>query len=261
MGIAAIASDNQTQSFMSVRGKDTTSGIDSMGSFRQQLQAETEKKCPYSFLAKDGVIQYKGVTFVCDYEQNAITLGNMYEKEKVLKIALPSGGSLHVNVDNIDTLAHAAGMFTPEDLKAIMRAISEYNHCTRKRMELEEEKTETAEEAAAQSETPYAEKEPEVESPTDEMALVQQISAFRMELFEKLINNETEVKIRIGSQEMSIKEWDKLMDRIDKELENVHEALLEKEEKQEEKDQEERIRKLFEERNAYEETYTAYLEA
>ena len=52
-------------------------------------------------------------------------------------------------------------MFTPEDLNAIMRAIHEYNHSTRKRMEIEEEKTETAEEAAAESETPDAEKEQE----------------------------------------------------------------------------------------------------
>jgi len=36
---------------------------------------------------------------------------------------------------------------------------------------------------------------------------------------------------------MSIKEWDKLMDSIDKELETIHEALLEKEEKQSEKEQ------------------------
>ena len=128
-----------------------------------------------------------------------------------------------------------------------MRAIHEYNHCTRKRMEIEEEKTETAEEAAAESETPDAEKEPEV----DETDLTAQISAFRMELFNKLINNETEIKIQIGSQEMSIKEWDKLMNSIDNELETIHEALLEKEEKKSEKEQEERIRKLFEERNAY----------
>ena len=116
-------------------------------------------------------------------------------------------------------------------------------------MEIEEEKAETAEEAAAESETPDAEKESEV----DNTALTEQISAFRMELYYKIINNETEIKIQIGSQEMSIKEWDKLMDSIDKELETIHEALLEKEEKQSEKEQEEQIRKLFEDRNANEE--------
>ena len=60
---------------------------------------------------------------------------------------------------------------------------------------------------------------------------------------------------------MSMKEWDKLMDGIDEELETIHEALLEKEEKLSEKEQEERIRKLFEERNADEEKTTIYLKA
>ncbi len=249
MGITAIANDYFSRSFNAETGKQTTLAIGETESFGQKLQAETEKKCPYSFLAKDGIIQYNGVTFVCNYKQNAITLGNMYETNKVLKIALPSGGSLHLNVDNIDTLSKAASMFTPEDLNAIMRAIHEYNHCTRKRMEIEEEKAETAEEAAAESETPDAEKEPEI----DETALADQIRAFRTELYYKLINNETEIKIQIGSQEMSMKEWDKLMDSIDKELETIHEALLEKEEKQTEKEQEEQIRKLFEERNDREE--------
>ncbi|RKM56249.1 hypothetical protein D6853_05500 [Butyrivibrio sp. X503] len=245
MGIAAIANDYWEQSYKSAVGKESVPGVDKTESFGQTLQAETEKKCPYSFLAKDGVIQYNGVTFVCDYNQNAITLGNMYEKDKVLRIALPSGGSLHVNIDKIDDLARAADMFTPEDLNAIMRAIHEYNHCTRKRLEIEEEKVEEPAEAAAESETPDVEKDIE----EDENSLVSQINAFRTELYYKLINNETEIKIRIGSQEMSLKEWDKLMDRVDKELENIHEALLEKEKKQAEKEKEEKIRKLFEERN------------
>lgn len=249
MGIAALANDYYTESYNFGVGKGTTSAVGETESFGQKLQAETEKKCPYNFLAKEGIIQYNGVTFVCNYNQNAITLGNMYETNKILKIALPSGGSLHLNVDNIDTLSRAASMFTPEDLNAIMRAIHEYNHCTRKRMEIEEEKAETAEEAAAESETPDAEKEPEI----GETALAAQISAFRAELYYKLINNETEIKIQIGSQEMSMKEWDKLMDSIDRELETIHEALLEKEEKQSEKEQEELIRKLFEERNDREE--------
>lgn len=81
MGIAAIANDYLTRPLGSAAGKETTPVISETESFGQKLQAETEKKCPYSFLAKDGVIQYKGVTFVCDYKQNAITLGNMYEKD------------------------------------------------------------------------------------------------------------------------------------------------------------------------------------
>ena len=33
---------------------------------------DPDKKCPYSCLAKDGVIEYNGVTFACDYKHNCI---------------------------------------------------------------------------------------------------------------------------------------------------------------------------------------------
>ncbi len=155
-------------------------------SFASKLQAETKKKCPYNFLAKDGVINYKGVTFLCDYEQNAITLGNMYEKDKVIKIALPSGSSLHVNIDNIDQLAQAADMFTPEDLNAIMRAIHEYNHCTRKRYEIEEEKSETIDEAAENDQVKEEQKEPEIE----EKALISRINAYRIDQYYELFHRD-----------------------------------------------------------------------
>ena len=253
MGIAAIASDQAAQPFKSVYGKEVSFEVKETEKFGSVLNDEMEKKCPYSFLAKDGIIEYNGVVFECDYSQNAITLGNMYEKNKVLRISLPSGGSLHVNIDNIDALARAADMFTPADLNAIMRAIHEYNHCTRKRLEIEEEKSESPEELAEESETLDAEQEAHLSVNSvdpEKNSLIQSISERRQELFYKLLNNDTQVKIRIGREEMTIKEWDKLMERINKELENIHESLKEKEEKQAEKDKEEKIRKLFEERNA-----------
>ena len=43
-------------------------------------------------------------------------------------------------------------MFSPADLNAIMRAVSEYNHCTKKLNELEEEKIETAEAVTGEEE-------------------------------------------------------------------------------------------------------------
>ncbi|WP_026516606.1 hypothetical protein [Butyrivibrio sp. MC2021] len=229
MSIAALALDRYTDNTATVAGKENYVGVEETSkSFGAHLNEATEKKCPYSFLAKDGIINYKGVVFECDYQQNAITLGNMYEKEKVLKIYLPSGGALHVNVDNINQLSKAASMFTPEDLKAFMRALQEYNHCTRKRHEIEEEKSKPIEETAQENETPHVEKEPELQ----ENSLIEQINSYKTELYLKLLNNETEVKIRIGSQEFSDKEWDKLMERVDQEQERIQEALDEKEEKQ-----------------------------
>ncbi len=186
MGIATLTMDYNVNSSDTTTKKKRSLSTNETESFGKTLQAETEKKCPYGFLAKDGVINYNGVVFVCDYKQNAITLGNMYEKEKVLKIALPSGGSLHVNVDNIDQLANAASMFTPEDLNAIMRAIHEYNHCTRKRMEIEEEKAESAEEAAEESETPDTKEEPEFE----EGSLAEQINSYKIEMYYRFLHNE-----------------------------------------------------------------------
>ena len=105
-----------------------------------------EWKCPYNAMAKDGIIEYNGVIFQCDYRRNAITLGDMSDERKVLNISLPSGGSLKVNVDSFGEISKAAGMFTPEDLNAIMRALHQYNHLTHKLYEIEEEEDETVEE-------------------------------------------------------------------------------------------------------------------
>lgn len=80
-------------------------------------------KVPYGHLAKDGVIEYKGVVFVCDELTNSICLGDMTDKKKVLNITLSGGGHLKVNRDNIGQLSKAIGMFSPEDINLILRAI------------------------------------------------------------------------------------------------------------------------------------------
>jgi hypothetical protein len=110
-----------------------------------KILGEKQQKCPYSHLAKDGLIEYNGVIFVCDYKRNSICLGDMSNPKNVLNISLPSGGNLKVNVDNFGDLSKAAGMFSPADLNAIMRAIAQYNHCTKKLNELDEEEIETVE--------------------------------------------------------------------------------------------------------------------
>ena len=69
----------------------------------------------------------------------------MSNPKNVLNIRLPSGGNLKVNVDNFGDLSKAAGMFSPADFNAIMRAIAQYNHCTKKLNELDEEEIETVE--------------------------------------------------------------------------------------------------------------------
>ena len=106
------------------------------------ILANRQTDCPYGYLAKDGIIEYNGVIFVCDPKTNSICLGDMSDPKQVLNISLPSGGNLKINVNNFGDISRAVGMFSPEDLNAIMRAISQYNHCTRKLNEIEQEEDE-----------------------------------------------------------------------------------------------------------------------
>lgn len=121
------------------------------GTLFSELMDPNAKKAPYSYLAKDGIVEYNGVTFVCDYKKNALCLGDVSDPKKILNISLPSGGCLKVNKDNIGDLQRAAGMFSPEDLNAIMRAIAQYNHCTSKLNEMDEEEEEVVESATDQN--------------------------------------------------------------------------------------------------------------
>lgn len=99
-----------------------------------------QKKAPYSYLAdEDGNIEYNGVTFVCDYKTNSLCLGDMSDKANVLNIPLSGGGSLKVNRDNIGDLSKAIGMFSPEDINRIMRAIALDNKIRQMKLKIEED--------------------------------------------------------------------------------------------------------------------------
>lgn len=83
----------------------------------------TAPKVPYGYLARDGVITYNGVQFVCDEKTNSICLGDMTDKKQVINIPLSGGGHLKVNRANLGQLSKAIGMFSPEDVNLILRAI------------------------------------------------------------------------------------------------------------------------------------------
>ena len=93
---------------------------------------------PYGYLAKNGVIEYNGVIFVCDEVHNAICLGDMTDEANVLSIPLSEGGCLKVNRDNINDLAKAISMFSPEDIKQIMEAIATDAKCRQMQQEMDE---------------------------------------------------------------------------------------------------------------------------
>lgn len=93
---------------------------------------------PYGYLAKNGVIEYNGVIFVCDEVHNAICLGDMSDESEVLSIPLTEGGCLKVNRDNISDLAKAISMFSPEDIRRIMEAIATDAKCQQMQQEMDE---------------------------------------------------------------------------------------------------------------------------
>ena len=167
MGINEISNAQSIDSLGSPCILKKVSGAENDPVFSRILENK-QQKCPYDYLAKDGVIEYNGVTFVCDYKRNTICLGDVDTNPKeVLNISLPSGGNLKVNIHNFGDLARAAGMFSPEDLNAIMRAIAQYNHCTSKLNELDEEEEETVENATEQNETQIKEKDQETQETND----------------------------------------------------------------------------------------------
>lgn len=105
-----------------------------------------EYDVPYGYLADDkGIINYNGVKFICDSKENAICLGDMTDTDNVLTIQLENGGSLKLNTNNIKELSKAISMFSPEDQKRILQAISTDNHCKKKIMEIEEDKSKIGE--------------------------------------------------------------------------------------------------------------------
>ena len=117
-----------------------TEALSGDGRIRSRKTIVTDQKMPYSHLVKDGLIEYNGVVFVCDYKINALCLGDMSDPDAVLSIPLAGGGLLKVNRDNIDDLVSAIGMFSPEDVNRILRALSEDAECSKKIAQIEDMK-------------------------------------------------------------------------------------------------------------------------
>lgn len=138
----AYGGTNRTQSEDAVAFKDML--LSAVGK-------DPNKKAPYSHLAKDGIIDYNGVIFVCDYKNNALCLGDVSNKKNVMYVALENGGTLQVNRDNIGDLSKAIGMFSPEDVNRILRAISKDAQCQKKLAEIDEEKNSIGEKEEEES--------------------------------------------------------------------------------------------------------------
>lgn len=118
----------------------------------QEKQKEQEllknNKNEYFALGDGADIIYKGVCFVCNEEDNSISLGDMSDPSKVITIPLSGGGTLKVNRDNISDLGRAIGMFSPEDIGNILRAIAQDRKAQETKMEIEDNKDKKAIEQA-----------------------------------------------------------------------------------------------------------------
>lgn len=111
----------------------------------QKMNGENPGK--WYLLADDnGIVTYNGVTFTLDSEKQQLCLGDMDDKDNVLWIPLSGGGTLKVNRNNIDDLGKAIGMFSPEDINRILRAIAEDAQRRRKLNEIEDDKNSLGEE-------------------------------------------------------------------------------------------------------------------
>ena len=93
----------------------------------------------YFSMAQDGVINYKGVTFACDYKTNTLTLGDCSNEDNCIRVGLSKGGSFLFNRDEIGSVSDAITMFSPEDRTRIMRAIQMDNMAQKALKEIEDE--------------------------------------------------------------------------------------------------------------------------
>lgn len=207
---------------------------------RLNRRIEGKDKVPYGEMAEDGVIEYNGVVFVCDYDHNRLTLGDTSNEKDCINIPLSGGGSLLVNRNNIDALSKAIGMFSPEDVNRILRALAQDKKIREMKKELDDmENGDDVDSNEETSETTDADKVAGKdlsgtagESEKEDLSLREQIREKMQEIYDKLQNGDTETKFQIGNQEFSIKEWDSFLEKFDSVQDAIREALEEKIEKQ-----------------------------
>lgn len=151
---------------------------------RLNHRIEGKDKVPYGEMAENGVIEYEGVVFVCDYDHNRLTLGDTSNEKNCINIPLSGGGSLLVNRNNIDALSKAIGMFSPEDVNRILRALTQDKKIREMEKELDDmENGDDVDSNEETSETPDADKAAETdpagtagEPEKEDLSLMEQIA-------------------------------------------------------------------------------------
>lgn len=154
------------------------------------------------------------MTLYCDDEHNQITIGDVSNPKNCLNIPLSGGGSLVVNRDNLGDLANVIGMFSPEDINRIMRAIAQDTKAQAMQKEIDDDTNslgDSADKAVGASDTENSENADLL------LALQDKID----EIAEKIKNGDTQQVFQIGGQSFTMEEWEELVAKVDKEIEAI----------------------------------------
>lgn len=208
-----VQNENETAS-QEESAKKTKKGIATVRPLEDTIETEPEEvrgqsltnhvnnksKVPYSYLAKDGYIEYNGVTFFCDELCSALCLGDTSDPKNTLVIPMSNGGVLKVNRDNLGDLSKAIGMFSPEDVKRILEAMAQDAKAQQALQEIEEDKNSIGDgnTNTANGESVRTDQEAEEEAAVEEMtgrestSVLSDKSTFEIteEMLEKLLEEQ-----------------------------------------------------------------------
>lgn len=114
---------------------------------RLEQKTVAKQKYPYAYLAQDGVIEYNGVTIICDERTNSLQLGDCSDMSDCIRVNLENGGSFIFNKDQIDNVSKVISMFSPEDQRRILCALADEKKIQATRKEIEDETNSLGEES------------------------------------------------------------------------------------------------------------------
>lgn len=244
----------------------------------EELFGKRENDVPYGYLANNGMITYQGVTFVCDAENKRLLLGDCSNPDNCINVPLSGGGNLVFNRNNIGSISQAIGMFSPEDVSRIMKAIAEDAKSKQIQNEIDEDINETVggladsangvsdKTASDAKETSNNDRIDDYDtdmsaSDSAEADYMKKIQEKIEEIYKRLINGDTEASYQIGGESMTEKEWDMLLAKFDTIQEDIRELAREEAEKAEKTEMDKKLYALDEKGNVLYDNATATLKS
>ena len=229
----------------------------------EELFGKRENDVPYGYLANNGMITYQGVTFVCDAENKRLLLGDCSNPDNCINVPLTGGGNLVFIRNNIGSISQAIGMFSPEDVSRIMKAIAEDAKSKQIQNEIDEDINETIggladsangvsdKTASDAKETSNNDRIDDYDtdmsaSDSAEADYMKKIQEKIEEIYKRLINGDTEASYQIGGESMTEKEWDMLLAKFDTIQEDIRELAREEAEKAEKMEMDKKLYALDE---------------